>query len=104
MPDNRGFLCISHFSIIVAGAQLRAGIQFAVPPDRGRVDSGSFIGQGIRVALSDEMKQELDRRIEVAEGERAEDPSFVELPRADRLWLVALVILSFIGVAVQQAL
>lgn len=54
--------------------------------------------------LSDEMQKELDRRIDVAERERADDPAFIDLPRRDRLWLAALLVLSLVGVAVQQVL
>jgi hypothetical protein len=54
--------------------------------------------------LSDAMQQELDRRLQVAERERADDPAFIDLPRTDRLWLWGLLVASLIGVAIQQAL
>lgn len=50
------------------------------------------------MVLSEEMRAELDRRIEVAERERAEDPASVDLPRADRWWLLVLLALSLIGI------
>jgi len=55
------------------------------------------------MALSDDLQAELDRRIDLAERERADDPAFVDLPAADRRWLLVLLVLSLVGVAVLQA-
>ncbi len=54
--------------------------------------------------LSDEMNAELERRLTLAERERADDPAFADLPRADGIALLLLLAVSLVGVAIQQIL
>ena len=58
------------------------------------------------MSLSDAMQKELDRRLELAEREHANDgdPAFADLPRADLLWLLVLFVGCLIGTALLQAL
>lgn len=58
------------------------------------------------MSLSDAMQKELDRRLELAESEHANDadPAFVDLPPADRLWLLVLFVGCLLGTAILQAL
>jgi hypothetical protein len=56
--------------------------------------------------LSDALQKELDRRLDLAEHEHASDgdPAFVDLPRADTIWLLVLFVGCLIGTAILQAL
>jgi hypothetical protein len=61
---------------------------------------------GSPMPLSDAMQKELDRRLDLAEREHANDgdPAFVDLPRADTLWLLVLFVGCLIGTAILQVL
>jgi len=53
--------------------------------------------------LSDDMRAELERRLERIAAEQPDDPAFRDLPAADVVCLLALVVFAAVGTVLLQA-
>ncbi len=53
--------------------------------------------------LSDDMRAELERRLNVIASEQQHDPAFRDLPTADVICLLVFVVLAIVGTVLLQA-
>ncbi len=54
--------------------------------------------------LSDDMRDELERRLALIADEQADDPVFRDLPKPDVVALLVLVVASVVGTVILQVL